>query len=586
VNRNLRNRVMVGLLLSAALLLSVGIFVMRGARQFVSSSNWVEHTHDVLNALEHVYATVKDVEADQRGFLLTGKVELEQEYLANLPAARAAVDDLAKLVADNPAQAANATRLRELVEKRLQASLETYTTYKTSGFDQARTRVAGGPGIALMSQIRDLHKAMATQERELLAERMQLSEASARMLELSTLVGLGVGLVLFGLVAQRLLVEVRERQRAEIQIAGANAELTKIIDELALREDHTRQLSRYAGMLQSCRSVDEAVEVSRQAISGLLPDCSGSVYLTRPSQDLAECIGSWGQPAASTAALFPPQDCWALRRGQPFEAEDIVKHVHCAHVNAVDGNSAWSICVPLVAHGEMLGLLNFSCGDCPPASQRDVMIAAVEQLSLALSNLRLQDSLRTQSIRDPLTGLYNRRYLEESLTRELARCDRLNKPVSVLMVDLDHFKRFNDTHGHDGGDALLTHAGRLLQAHCRAEDIACRFGGEEFTVILPEVDAERAGARAEQIRTAIESLDVRHLRERLSSVTTSIGVATFPASATEADELLRRADAALYRAKKQGRNRVVFDQDEPTRLTPRVAEAGSSITTGSQMAAR
>jgi len=559
VNRNLRNRVMLGLLLTAVLLLSVGIFVMRGAREFVSSSNWVEHTHDVLTALEHSYAMVKDVEADQRGFLLTGRLELEQEYLANLPAARAAAASVAKLVRDNPTQAANATQLQDLVEKRLQASLETYTTFKTSGLEEARSRIASGPGIALMSQIRELHKSMATQERALLAERMKLSESSARMLELSTVLGLGIGLAVFGLVAQRLLVEVRERQRAENATVGANAELTKIIDELALREDHTRQLSRYAGMLQSCRSVAEAVDVSRQAITRLLPDCGGALYLIRASQDLAECIGSWGNHAIDTAPLFPPQDCWALRRGQPFEAEDVLEGVHCAHVSAAAESAAWSTCIPLVAHGEMLGLLNFSCRYRPEASHQDVMVAAVEQLSLALSNLRLQDSLRTQSIRDPLTGLYNRRYLEESLTRELARCDRVNKPLAVLMVDLDHFKRFNDTHGHDGGDALLTHAGRLLQAHCRAEDIACRFGGEEFTVILPEVDAERAGQRAEQIRSAIEALAVHHLRERLSSVTASIGVATFPDSSREAGELLRRADAALYDAKKRGRNRVVFE---------------------------
>lgn len=559
MNRNLRNRVMAGLLLTAALLLSVGIFVIRGARQFVSSSTWVEHTHDVITALEHVYATIKDVEADQRGFLLTGRVELEQEYLANLPAARTAAANVVRLVADNPEQAARATQLQDLVEKRLRASLETYTTYKTSGFDQARSMVAAGAGIDLMGRIRELHKTMAAQERDLLSRRVTLSETNARTLELSTVAGLGVGLILFWLVARRLLVEVRERRRAEALTAGANAELTKSVHELALREDHTRQLSRYVGMLQSCRSVGEAIDVSRQAIDRLLPDCGSAVYLIRASQDLAECIGTWGRPAASTAALFPPQDCWALRRGQPFESEDVGHGVRCAHVSAIDDANAWSICIPLVAHGEILGLANFSCGRAPAASQRDVMVTAVEQLSLALSNLRLQDSLRTQSIRDPLTGLYNRRYLEESLTRELARCDRVGKALSVLMIDLDHFKRFNDTHGHDGGDALLTHAGRLLQAHCRAEDIACRYGGEEFTMILPEVDAERARARAEQIRGAVETLDVYHRREKLGAVTASIGVATFPESSREAAELLRRADAALYNAKQQGRNRIVSD---------------------------
>ena len=567
MNQNLRNRVMFRLLLAAALLLTVGIFVIRGSRQFVSSSQWVEHTHGVVTALEHVYATVKDVEADQRGYLLTGRTELEQEFLSNLPAARAAAATVVQLVADNAEQAARAAQLQQLVEKRLQASLETYTTYKTSGFEQARTKVAAGPGIDLMSQIRELHKTMAAQERELLARRMTLSESNARVLELSTILGLGVGLGLFGLVAQRLLVEVRERRRAEARTAGANAELTRSLEELASREDHTRQLSRYAGMLQSCRSVSEAIDVSRQAIHRLLPDCGSALYLIRASQDLAECIGSWGRQAVSSTPLFPPQDCWALRRGQPFESDDVVHGVHCAHLAAADDTAnAWSICIPLVAHGEMLGLVNFSCAYAPAATQQTLMVAAVEQLSLALSNLRLQDSLRTQSIRDPLTGLFNRRYLEESLTRELARCDRVHKPLSVLMVDLDHFKRFNDTHGHDGGDALLTHAGRELQAHCRTEDIACRYGGEEFTLILPEVDAERAAQRAEQIRAAIERLVVQHRRERLGSVTASIGVATFPQSSREADELLRRADAALYKAKQQGRNRVIFDSSSEAEL--------------------
>ncbi len=559
MNRDLRNRMMGGVLLAAALLLAVGIFVIRGAGQFVASSQWVEHTHDVLTALEHVYATVKDVEADQRGYLLTGRTELEQQFLSTLPIARDAAASVARIVADNPEQAARAAQLQQLVEKRLQASLATYTAYKNSGFDQARTMVTSGPGIDLMNQIRELHKTMSAQERELLSQRMALSETDARVLKLSTLSGLGIGLALFMLVARRLLIEVRERQRAETLTAGANAELTNSLHELAMREDHTRQLSRYAGMLQSCRSMDEAIEVSHQAINRLLPDCGSSLYLIRASQDLAERIGIWGEPAVASAALFPPQDCWALRRGQPFECEDVVGDVRCAHVSALDAASAWSICIPLAAHGEMLGLLNISCRYTPPAAQRALMIAVVEQLSLGLSNLRLQDSLRMQSIRDPLTGLYNRRYLEESLTRELARCDRVGKPLSVLMVDLDHFKRFNDTHGHDGGDALLTHAGRVLQAHCRAEDIACRYGGEEFTVILPEVNLELARVRAEQIRSAIETLGVHHRRERLGAVTASIGVATFPDSSRDASELLRRADAALYAAKQQGRNRVVLD---------------------------
>jgi diguanylate cyclase (GGDEF)-like protein len=178
-------------------------------------------------------------------------------------------------------------------------------------------------------------------------------------------------------------------------------------------------------------------------------------------------------------------------------------------------------------------------------------------LSLALCNLRLQESLRIQSIRDPLTSLYNRRYLEESLEREVVRCGRRNLPMAVMMIDIDHFKRFNDAHGHDGGDALLVQFAALLQAHCRGEDIACRFGGEEFTLIIPETSTETAMARAEQIRAAAENLRVTYQKSQLSPVSVSIGVAGFPKDGQHGDDLIHSADVALYRAKHEGRNRVV-----------------------------
>ena len=183
--------------------------------------------------------------------------------------------------------------------------------------------------------------------------------------------------------------------------------------------------------------------------------------------------------------------------------------------------------------------------------------AAADQLSMTLHTLSLQEKLRVQSIRDPLTGLFNRRYLEESLVRELARCQRRGLSFSVLMLDVDHFKRFNDTHGHPGGDALLAALGKLLQTQLRAEDIACRYGGEEFTVLLPEAGAEQASLRAEQLLQAIRALRVEHMGHELPAVTASIGIAV--AGRDGAEHLLQRADQALYRAKQEGRDRVVVD---------------------------
>jgi diguanylate cyclase (GGDEF)-like protein len=190
---------------------------------------------------------------------------------------------------------------------------------------------------------------------------------------------------------------------------------------------------------------------------------------------------------------------------------------------------------------------------------RDAALAqqAVEQFSLALANLRLKDVLRQQSIRDPLTGLFNRRYLEESLAREVARCQRRSLPLAVMMLDLDHFKAFNDRHGHGGGDALLAAFARVVQANCRAEDIPCRFGGEEFTLILPEADDALAAQRAGALLRDTANLVVDFQGEHLTRVTASIGIAAMPRHGSNASALIGAADAALYQAKAGGRNRAV-----------------------------
>ena len=180
---------------------------------------------------------------------------------------------------------------------------------------------------------------------------------------------------------------------------------------------------------------------------------------------------------------------------------------------------------------------------------------------MTLATLSLQDRLRQQSIRDPLSGLYNRRYLEESAQRELTRCGRRGQPLSLLMLDIDHFKKFNDTHGHPGGDALLAQFGQLLQSMTRGEDIACRYGGEEFTLILPEAGSDAAFQRADAIRAAVEAMQVTHLGAALGKVTVSIGVATYPEHGATPDGLMRLADDALYRAKRAGRNRVEVAMD-------------------------
>lgn len=213
--------------------------------------------------------------------------------------------------------------------------------------------------------------------------------------------------------------------------------------------------------------------------------------------------------------------------------------------------------MPLTAQGAALGLLYVSGGAQTDRVQAQALVESMaEQLGLALVNLQLREKLRLQSLRDPLTGLFNRRYLDESLQREVSRCQRRKLPLAVLMLDVDHFKSFNDTHGHAAGDALLTAIAHALQANTRGEDLVCRYGGEEFTIVLVEASREDALRRAEQIRAAVAAVSVQYLRQTLGPRTVSIGLAMLPEHGQTPAALLQQADAALYRAKAEGRDRV------------------------------
>jgi len=217
--------------------------------------------------------------------------------------------------------------------------------------------------------------------------------------------------------------------------------------------------------------------------------------------------------------------------------------------------------MPLVAQSETVGLLYLE-GSADEETQlhqggEDVTHMLRETVSLGLVNLRLREKLRSQSVRDPLTGLYNRRYLDESLELELARALRSETPIAAIMLDIDHFKKFNDTFGHDAGDVVLKEIADVLARSMRRGDIAGRFGGEEFLLLMPGADAERAIARAESMRRAIALLDVGYAGQKLGRITASFGVATFPRDAETAQSLVQAADKALYAAKDAGRDRVI-----------------------------
>jgi diguanylate cyclase (GGDEF)-like protein len=194
-------------------------------------------------------------------------------------------------------------------------------------------------------------------------------------------------------------------------------------------------------------------------------------------------------------------------------------------------------------------------------NQQAIARILANTVAVALANVKLREALRQQSIRDPLTGLFNRRYMEETLVRELRRAQRTGQEVTVLLLDIDHFKHFNDTFGHPAGDELLKGVSAALQSGVRAEDVVCRFGGEEFVIILFGAGCDVGQMRAEGFRECIKRLDVRYQGAALGTVSVSIGIAGFPTDGSESGSLIDAADRALYHAKAGGRDRVELARD-------------------------
>ena len=360
-----------------------------------------------------------------------------------------------------------------------------------------------------------------------------------------------------------LLDEVQSlNENLELRITDRTAELEQRAYEITLLND-------MGELLHSCVKSAEAYKVIAQHLPRIFPYLDGGLGVLRNSGQSLEFAASWGVDYPEGAS-FLKDDCWALRRGQPHLVEEIRPGLLCKHVEKDDGYQPWysTFCIPLMAQSEAIGVLYLrNTGQAESGSEdqeekftdanRQLAMTVAEQIALALANLKLQETLRIQAIRDPITGLYNRRYMEESLVREIQRSARNGKELGVIMLDIDHFKDFNDKYGHAVGDAMLRELGSFLQEKVRQEDIACKYGGEEFVLILPNAGLEITEGRAEIIRRDIKLVKVDVDGKIFENITLSCGVSVFPDHGEIWEHLLRAADVALYRAKTGGRDQVV-----------------------------
>ncbi len=351
--------------------------------------------------------------------------------------------------------------------------------------------------------------------------------------------------------------DVTRQKQAEDALQQANERLTITVKEL---EHHNREvslLSDMGDMLHSCSSLDEAYTVAADFAHRLFPEQSGALYIFRHSRNLAEAVAAWGDTPLQ--ASFPPDACWALRRGRAHIVNNPQTELHCRHSNEVPGGGEYlpTVCVPLIAQSETIGVFHLSGQPKQSYNAWEKLVTAVaETTAMSLANLRLRETLQMQSIRDPLTGLYNRRYMEQALDLEIHRASRNKRHVGMMMIDIDHFKELNDRHGHKAGDQLLQTFSKYVLDNLREEDFACRYGGEEFLLVMSEAHLEIAQARAEQLRQGIRDLNIFFEGEPVE-FTISVGIASYPENGRSAEAVILAADAALYGAKRTGRNRVV-----------------------------
>jgi len=352
-----------------------------------------------------------------------------------------------------------------------------------------------------------------------------------------------------------VIQDITETKKNQLEASRLNLELAEKVNILETWHDKRLKLATMNEFLQACLTMKEAEMAIADLLEPLFPNTHGVVYVINNSENLLQEIASWG--TVNNKTTFEPHDCWGLRLGNKHLAYPSTPGVYCKHIDC-NTNRQPTLCLPMIAKGKTLGMLYLRFDSFEPISEliQELSVTVAQNIAMSFANLKLQEKLRYQSLRDPLTGLHNRRFLQESLSKEIDRARRQQQFIGILMIDIDRFKKFNDLYGHMVGDLVLKEVGKYLLLQIRQYDIACRYGGEELVIIMPNAAIEDMVIRAEEIRLGVKQLKLQHNNRDIEPITVSIGVSCFPDDGIETNSLIEAADRALYQAKKAGRDRV------------------------------
>jgi len=530
---------------------TAGWLLYGAARRLNDSRDWLEHSQSIVSGLQLEMQRLDHIEPNIQLYLLTHDENNLRNAQTDGVSFYSNALHLQELVRDNPVQE---THAQELV-KQAAALVKTLDTLTTQSQFPSQQLLACGEILTVMQAA----------EREVLTKRTEAAKLNASRSLLTSVSFTGLSLVVVIVLFGFLLRDALHRRQYEERLSEANEKLAGTIRALERQARESELLTSARDELQLCVSSLQAQQASVRYFGQLLPGTNGGICLINNSRQLVELAATWGD----TTTLFDGfalDACCGLRSGRMRWRKTGQSQVHCAHFSGVPPENY--LCLPLAAYGETLGIVYVECASSGIAAMVDANLGAMQQMvelaSIAIAGLNLRSKLEHQSIRDSLTGLYNRHFMEIALDRELRRAIRHQQTLAVLILDVDHFKAFNDTHGHEAGDVVLREVAGAMRQTIRSEDIVCRFGGEEFVVILPELSMEEALARAESLRHIVSEIRLHYRGEALHDVTISIGVAMYPYNAETVEQLLWSADRALYQAKNQGRNRVILAEQVPS----------------------
>lgn len=550
-------RMLLNIIFAIALIaiLTTNLYSYHQIDKVMESNQWVKHTHQAMESINNILLDVIEVESVTLAYVISG----DTTFVANIDETinKVFTDfSLAKKITEhNAQQQILIEKLEPLLKYRILKIKETMKLKQENKLQYNITLPLIHESENISDRIKEMINEIYKNEVTLLQQREEtflrdfnFTNTLSFTVDIVNLSLLLFSILYFNKMFSSLIASREKLERTLLQVKNQSK-------EMVISNDMNNKL-------RSSGSMQETVSMALLYLKKILPFSSGVIYLMNHSKNYLEAVAEWNEPNV-TEYIFTPDQCWGLRQGKIYFYINKDESMPCKHSEGESHIRSY-VCMPLLALNEVVGVLHLQITNSHDMDQNEIiklyennnlMIQNIAgQISLSISNIKLYEVLKQRSTRDLLTSLYNRSYLSDTFERDVQRAKRNNTSIVVIMMDIDFFKNVNDTYGHEAGDAVLREVSKLLTRELRKSDIACRYGGEEFLIILYDTVFQDASERIEQLRQKISNLQFHFVA--LFSITVSFGVAMFPEDGNNSEELIKAADQALYVSKKTGRNKV------------------------------